>query len=258
MRSLVPRRRRDPARRATLRRHGLVRQYFTTIRVETGAILKSLPFIVILLLAVLNTVGGAAFASPIFGTRFYPVTYEMLEVIEGNFFFFAVIIAAFYAGEIVWRERMLKLNEVTDAMPSPTWAIWAGKLTALCITLYITLLAAVLTTIAVQALEALPPLRARPLLPRRVPRSSASKLLLVDDPDVLRPDPHQQPLRRISDRALLHHRAGRAGRAALRAPPLPVFVAARHDVLGHERLRPLRAAVRVVQRSTGRSSRRSC
>jgi ABC-type transport system involved in multi-copper enzyme maturation permease subunit len=128
-----------------------IRQYFTTIRVETGAILKSLPFIVILLLAVLNTVGGAAFAGPIFGTRFYPVTYEMLEVIEGNFFFFAVIIAAFYAGEIVWRERMIKLNEVTDTMPSPTWSIWAGKLTALCITLYITLLAAVLTTIAVQA-----------------------------------------------------------------------------------------------------------
>ncbi|HEV7573475.1 MAG TPA: M1 family aminopeptidase [Thermoanaerobaculia bacterium] len=128
-----------------------LRQYFTTIRVETGAILKSLPFIVIMLLAVLNTVGGAVFAGPIFGTRFYPVTYEMLEVIEGNFFFFAVIIAAFYAGEIVWRERMLKLNEVTDAMPSPTWAIWAGKLTALCITLYFTLFAAVLTTIAVQA-----------------------------------------------------------------------------------------------------------
>ncbi len=128
-----------------------LRQYFTTIRVETGAILKSLPFIVIMLLAVLNTVGGAVFAGPIFGTRFYPVTYEMLEVIEGNFFFFAVIIAAFYAGEIVWRERMLKLNEVTDTMPSPTWAIWAGKLTALCITLYFTLFAAVLTTIAVQA-----------------------------------------------------------------------------------------------------------
>ena len=124
-----------------------------TVRVETGAILKSLPFIVIMLLAVLNTVGGAAFAGPIFGTRFYPVTYEMLEVIEGNFFFFAVIIAAFYAGEIVWRERMLKLNEVTDAMPSPTWAIWAGKLTALCIMLYLTLLAAVLTTIAVQAFK---------------------------------------------------------------------------------------------------------
>jgi ABC-type transport system involved in multi-copper enzyme maturation permease subunit len=128
-----------------------VRQYFTTVRVETGAILKSLPFIVIMLLAVLNTVGGAAFASPIFGTRFYPVTWEMVDVIENNFFFFAVIIAAFYAGEIVWRERMLKLNEVTDAMPSPTWAIWAGKLTALCITLYFTLFAAVLTTIAVQA-----------------------------------------------------------------------------------------------------------
>jgi len=130
-----------------------VRQYFTIVRVETGAILKSLPFLVILLLAVLNTVGGAVFANRIFGTEFYPVTYVMIGAIESNFLFFAVIIAAFYAGEIVWRERMIKLNEVTDAMPSPTWSIWFGKLTALCITLYITLVAAMLTTIAVQAVK---------------------------------------------------------------------------------------------------------
>jgi len=130
-----------------------VRQFFTTIRVETGAILKSLPFIVILLLAVLNTVGGAVFANRIFGTEFYPVTYVMIGAIESNFLFFAVIIAAFYAGEIVWRERMIKLNEVTDTMPAPTWSIWAGKLAALCITLYICLAAAMLTTIAVQSVK---------------------------------------------------------------------------------------------------------
>jgi ABC-2 type transport system permease protein len=127
-----------------------LRQYLTTIRVETGAILKSLPFMVIVLLAVLNTLGGAIFANRLFGTELYPVTYVMVGVIEGGFIFFAVIIGAFYAGEIVWRERMLKLNEVTDAMPAPTWTMWAGKLTALFITLYIALGAAVLTTIAVQ------------------------------------------------------------------------------------------------------------
>jgi len=128
-----------------------VRQFFTTIRVETAAILKSLPFIVILLLAVLNTVGAAVLSNRLFGTEFYKVTYEMISAIEGSFLFFAVIIAAFYAGEIVWRERMIKLNEVTDAMPAPTWSIWAGKLTALFIALYVTLAAAVLTTISVQA-----------------------------------------------------------------------------------------------------------
>jgi ABC-2 type transport system permease protein len=127
------------------------RQFYTTVRVETAAILKSLPYIIILLLAVLNTLGGAIFANRIFGTEFYPVTYVMIDVIEGSFLFFALIIAAFYAGEIVWRERMIKLNEVTDTMPAPTWSIWAGKLTALLITLYITLAFAVATTIAVQA-----------------------------------------------------------------------------------------------------------
>src|SRR5205814_1121284 len=126
-------------------------QCLTTLRVVSRSCLTSLPFFVILLLVVLNTVGGASFANPIYGTSFYPVTYVMTGVIEGNFLFFAVIIGAFYAGEIVFRERMLKLNEVTDTMPAPTWSMWAGKLTALFITLYIALTAAVLTTIAVQA-----------------------------------------------------------------------------------------------------------
>ena len=132
----------------------------------------------------------------------------MLEVIEGNFLFFAVIIGAFYAGEIVWRERMIKLNEVTDTMPSPTWTIWAGKLTALCITLYITLFAAVLTTISVQAFKHYHHFelglyfRGAFLDPRH--QASADH-----GPDVLRPGPDQQPLRRIPDRALLHHRRRR-------------------------------------------------
>jgi ABC-2 type transport system permease protein len=125
-------------------------QFMTAARVETAAVFKSLPYFVILLLAVLNTVGGAYSLGRIFGTQIYPVTHMMVQAIEGGFVFFAVIIAAFYAGEIVWRERSLKLNEVTDAMPSPTWAMWGGKLAALLFITYFTLVPGVLTTIAVQ------------------------------------------------------------------------------------------------------------
>jgi ABC-type transport system involved in multi-copper enzyme maturation permease subunit len=127
-----------------------LQQFLRTTAIETGAILRSLPYLIILLLAVLNTMGGALLSGRLFGTEVYPVTHTMVSAIEGGFVFFAIIIAAFYAGEIVWRERSIKLNEVTDAMPTPTWAIWAGKLTALAIATYATLVPATLTTMGVQ------------------------------------------------------------------------------------------------------------
>jgi len=125
-------------------------QFTSTIGVETRAILRSLPFLIILLLGVLNALGNAIGASSLFDTAVYPVTHVMVEAINGGFVVFAIIIATFYAGEVVWRERSVKLNDVYDAMPAPTWSMWLGKLTALLIMLYATLAAAVLTTISVQ------------------------------------------------------------------------------------------------------------
>jgi len=126
-------------------------QYISTVRVETRTILRSLPFLIILLLGILNTLGGAIAQSAVFGTSVYPVTHLMITAINGGFVVFAVIIAAFYSGELVWRERIVKVNEVYDAAPATTVAVWAGKLTALLIMLYFTLAAAVLTTMGVQA-----------------------------------------------------------------------------------------------------------
>ncbi len=125
-------------------------QFTSTVRVEIRAMLRSLPFLVILLLGVINTVGAAVSSSTLFDTPVYPVTHTMVEAISGAFSLFAIIIATFYAGEVVWRERSVKLNDMYDAMPVPTWSIWAGKLTALIIMLYVTLAVGVLTTISVQ------------------------------------------------------------------------------------------------------------
>ena len=36
----------------------------------------------------------------------------------------------------MWRERSVKINEVYDAMPTPTWSMWLGKLTALILMLF--------------------------------------------------------------------------------------------------------------------------
>src|SRR6185436_9856703 len=125
------------------------RQFLATMKLETGAIFKSIPFMIMLVLGVLNIWGGTS-GPGLFGTPMYPVTREMLDAVWGNFGFFTLLIAAFYAGDLVWRERTLKLNEVRDAIPTPTWVLWTAKLAALLLIVFATLVVAIVTSLVIQ------------------------------------------------------------------------------------------------------------
>ncbi len=139
-----------PAAAQTFGRAAAWRQYFAATKRECLSVFKSIPFLIMVALGVANVWGSAVTTNPIFGTNFYPVTKEMIEIIAGAFGIFALLIAAFYAGDIVWRERSLKLHEVHDAMPTPTWVIWSSKITALILVIFTSLAAATLTAILVQ------------------------------------------------------------------------------------------------------------
>jgi hypothetical protein len=130
--------------------HAWLAQFRSTWKMELVSVLKSIPFIIILVLALANTIGSASFSDSLFDTTIYPVTGVMLQAIDGAFLFFAIIIVTFYSGEIVFRERQQKLSEVADAMPVPTSAIWGGKLAALYTLVVLLLGAAMLATVAVQ------------------------------------------------------------------------------------------------------------
>ena len=71
------------------------------------------------------------FGSTMFGTELYPVTLRMLSTLEGGLSLFLIIITTFYAGELVWRERGLRVAEATDAYALPDWIPLASKMTAL-------------------------------------------------------------------------------------------------------------------------------
>lgn len=131
-------------------RGGALSQFAHIARLETRTVLRSIPFIIMLLFSILNTIGGAETRDQLFGVSVYPVTHLMIEAIRGSFLAFAVVIAAFFAADIVWRERTVKLNEVHDAMPVPTWVLWSAKLTALLSVIAITLGVSVLTTVGLQ------------------------------------------------------------------------------------------------------------
>ena len=87
----------------------------------------------------------------IYGTRTFPVTYEVLELVEGGFGLFTIIIVTFYAGELVWNEREHHSAGIHDSLPVPTWIPFLAKVAALVAIVIALQAAAMLTGIAIQA-----------------------------------------------------------------------------------------------------------
>ncbi|MBB4634597.1 ABC transporter permease/M1 family aminopeptidase [Longimicrobium terrae] len=67
----------------------------------------------------------------IYGTRTFPVTYQVVDLLGTSFALFLVIIIAVYAGELVWEEREVRVAGIYDSMPIPNWVPLAGKAIAL-------------------------------------------------------------------------------------------------------------------------------
>jgi hypothetical protein len=88
-------------------------------------------FVAILLAGVLFLVVNAVQLETIFGTRTWPMAWKVLEVLGGSFSLIVVILITLYAGELVWRERDLKLDQVIDSTPVPLGVAYVAKLLAL-------------------------------------------------------------------------------------------------------------------------------
>jgi hypothetical protein len=95
------------------------RQLWAATRFEAELVFRSLPFLVILAFGIFNLLGSTSFIDAMFGTPVYPVTYLVVELVGGGFGLFHVIIIAFYSGELIWRERDARMNQLSDALPVP-------------------------------------------------------------------------------------------------------------------------------------------
>jgi ABC-type transport system involved in multi-copper enzyme maturation permease subunit len=126
------------------------RQCLQQMRFDTVAVLKSIPFLVLLAFGVLNFIGGARTLDSLFGTNVYPVTSLMLEAMQGSYQFLLILIITYYAGDIVWKERDAKVADVTDAMPVPNWVPLFAKLGAMIAVVLVFMLVGALTGIGYQ------------------------------------------------------------------------------------------------------------
>lgn len=106
-------------------------QFAHLVWFDTKSVLRSIPFLILLVFGLFNYLGGSLAKDNTFGTPIHPVTALMMESMQGSYQFLLVIIIAFYAGDVLWRERDARLAEVTDSMPVPNWVPLLSKLGAI-------------------------------------------------------------------------------------------------------------------------------
>lgn len=120
---------------------------------ELKKIIRSVFFLIVVGISILLTLVAHNFSGMIFGTRTYPVTYQMIEIGGALFSFFLTIMIIFYSGIVVWRERDTKSDELIYSTPVQTWVLFTSKFISLVGLVASVYVAAILTSIAIQTYE---------------------------------------------------------------------------------------------------------
>lgn len=94
------------------------------------SIVREAPFLAISVICAVNIMVGAWYTSHPGDSAIWPVTSAIAPQVTGGAFIFVVLLATLYGGELIWRERQLKLDQLQDAMPVPAWVTFASKLAA--------------------------------------------------------------------------------------------------------------------------------
>ena len=95
------------------------------------SMLRSVPFLAIATIGFINVVMNAWFADQSGINRSWPMSWLMAESITGGAGLFMIVLLTFYSGELVWRERQVRLDQVVDASPVATGALLLGKYMAM-------------------------------------------------------------------------------------------------------------------------------
>ncbi len=136
----------------------VVAQLLARTRLDMGQVFKSPAFFVLLALGVFNSAVGLWFSvtDGIYGDNIFPVTRVLIQVLRGSFTFIPLVVAIYYAGELVWRERDRNTDALVDVTPTPDWVFAAPKVVAIIGVLLSMLAVSILAAMVVQLIRGFP------------------------------------------------------------------------------------------------------
>lgn len=127
--------------------------FWATLKLETRLIIYSLPFVALTLLWIIASGGEliAILSTSPFSTPVMPTTAALLERIQYDVLpRLSALAIIFYSGEIMWRERALKVDAFTSSSPTGNIAFFASKFLALCTIPVIMITLAIVLSVLIQ------------------------------------------------------------------------------------------------------------
>lgn len=128
-------------------------QFLATLAFDARGVLRSLPFAIMLLLAIANFFANYLIGGMRFDSTPYPLTRVMLEELAGGINAMLVIVLIFYSGELIFRERQANIAGLSDALPVPNWVPLLAKAGALVAVILAFLSVGALAGVAIQLLK---------------------------------------------------------------------------------------------------------
>jgi len=128
-------------------------QFMTRLRVEVRQVLTSPGLIVLSLLTITFTALVLWVSRSVYGTSDHPTVSATITGTMGGSALFLLMIAAFYGGELVWRERDRGMNELIDSTAVPSWVMTVPKIFAIFLILLIVNSVAALTGVAYEIIK---------------------------------------------------------------------------------------------------------
>jgi len=133
-------------------------QFMMRLKIEVRQVLTSPGLIVLALLGVGFAAANLWLGQSLYGTPEHPTVSAVIATVRGGFTLFLLIIAVFYGGELVWRERDRKVNEIIDATPVQSWIMTVPKIIAILVVLLVVNLVAMLTGLFFELVKGAPTL----------------------------------------------------------------------------------------------------
>lgn len=112
--------------------------------------IREYPFIGIALCGFILLIVNSFHVAKMYGTTIHPTTYTIVELLNSFTLFFFILIV-FYSGEMVWKERSNKLDQIYDSMPASNFANLFSKFLGLIFSFIVILLLLIVTGVFIQA-----------------------------------------------------------------------------------------------------------
>ncbi len=126
------------------------KQLFYLSGFEFVKMTKSTFFIIICALGMAMMFIVAQYIGSMYATETYPVTYQIIESVASIFQLFILILVVFFSGNIIWRDREQKMDELIGSIPVSNTVLFFSKYIALIYVVAVLLAVASITGMLIQ------------------------------------------------------------------------------------------------------------